>query len=371
MENGFSPAPSPFETLEERIRRVPLPYELPQGLDFTGIPAAALKSSTIDSLISQNEDLMARLSVALRKINDLETSSGKAERDVTQLRQRFEALKEQYLVLREKDRISSTRGADLQRQNTLARERGEKLERQFASVFVQGQAFQRRLQRLERYRARVTKAAVNLRARARLATKLESDVQLAEREVRRLTGAYESRLVEALEQVARLDGKARERDRLFKDNVRLENELVHERRQGAAARHDQQTVIDRLSETTEGLRRELEQLTEESASERTELARVKTALPEIIAARDALTEQVESLQSLWAQKQRDLDQAEEKIRNLQKLNQSLSVTLNEQRRELSDQRAVHEQHRFAADERAKTLRTEIELLRRPPAHVND
>lgn len=371
MENGFSPALSQFETLEDRIRRVPLPNELPQGLDFTGIPAAALKSSTIDSLISQNEDLMARLSVALRKINDLEFSSGKAERDVTQIRARFEALKEQYMVLREKDRISSTRGADLQRQNVAARERGEKLERQFASVFVQGQAFQRRLQRLEHYRARVRKAAVSIKARARRALVLESELDLARDEKRRLTSAYENRLVEALEQVAKLDGKARERDGLFQENVRLDNELVHERRRAGAAHADQQATIDHLAEQVEGLRRAKAELEAASLGERIELERLRDGLPELIHARDQLTEQVETLQALWARNQRELDLAQEKMRNLQKLNQSLSTTLNEHRRDLVDQRAVHEQQRYAADEQMKTLRAEIELLRARAHQTND
>jgi len=43
------------------VKNVPLPNQLPKGIDFKELPGAAFKSATLEALISQNEDLMARL----------------------------------------------------------------------------------------------------------------------------------------------------------------------------------------------------------------------------------------------------------------------------------------------------------------------
>ena len=150
---------------DERIKSIPLPNQLPKGMDFSEIPVTAFKSSTLDILISQNEDLMARLSVALRKGSEQEEKISNFERETQTLRTRFETLKEQYLVIQEKDRLASHRTTSLHDENVALRVKISRLEKMYSDIFVQAQALQRRLLHLERYRARVRKASQSLRPR--------------------------------------------------------------------------------------------------------------------------------------------------------------------------------------------------------------
>ncbi|NJL24681.1 MAG: hypothetical protein HC902_05610 [Calothrix sp. SM1_5_4] len=122
---------------DERVKTIPLPNQLPKGLDFTEIHPSALKSSALETLISQNEDLMARLSVSLRKTSELEERLSASESENQSLRARFDTLKQQFLVVQEKDRMSSLRATQLQSENLEQKSRAHKLEKLYADLFVQ------------------------------------------------------------------------------------------------------------------------------------------------------------------------------------------------------------------------------------------
>ena len=72
---------------------------------------------------------------------------------------------------------------------------------------------------------------------------------------------------------------------------------------------------------------------------------------------------MESLQALWAHKQRELEALEEKNNSLQKLNQSLSVNLNQQRKEFGALQTEVDAERFTFADKIKVLNDEIEMLR--------
>lgn len=349
--------------LEERVKSIPLPNQLPKGIDFSDIPAAALKSSTLESLITQNEDLMARLSVALRKNNELEERAGTQTRELQNVRARFETLKDQFMVLQEKDRMASARAGEIFEQNVSSKAKVEKLERMYADLFVQAQSFQRRLEHLERYRARMKKASASVRARladGRSAQK-QLDIALAQRE--QMVTNFEARLGAARDMIDQMRDKAAERDRLYNENVALENNLVFERRQAEARTTDVTTRLERLARENGDLRIQLKDALVGAEVKTQELERLNAEVPHLRDERGRLTEQVESLQALWNHKQFEIENVLEKNKNLQKLNQNVSVTLNQQRKEIHQLKNELEKERFAADEKIKTLLKEIQMLR--------
>jgi chromosome segregation ATPase len=359
------------KAMEERIKAIPLPNQLPKGVDFSSLPVSALKSSTLESLIGQNEDLMARLSVALRKTNDLEERVASFERESQTLRARFETLKEQYLVVQEKDRLSGQRANKLQQESAEHRQKSEKLEKMYADIFVQAQAFQRRLTHLERYRARIKKTGMSRRALSHEARHLREQIQQAHERQMQVMQSYETKLTEARDQVERLRDKAAERDSLFNAKIQIENRLVFETRQAETYRHHAQEQIDRLTAETASLRAELKDVLIDREAKTQELERLRAEVPALRELSQNRLEQVESLQALWTHKERELEQLNEKNANLQKLNQSVSLTLNQQRKEIHSIKAELEQERFAADEKIKTLLREIQMLRAGPKAVEE
>ncbi|MBK7842541.1 MAG: hypothetical protein IPJ71_02425 [Bdellovibrionales bacterium] len=98
------------------VEKIPLPTHLPLKLDLSALPENVQKSGAIDSLIRQNEDLMARLNVALRRHSILEEQAGKFENTLKQLQDRNEALADQVLVYREKDRLQGNTRKTSERQ---------------------------------------------------------------------------------------------------------------------------------------------------------------------------------------------------------------------------------------------------------------
>lgn len=361
---------SPSEKLEELVKSIPLPNQLPQGVSFKDIPAAALKSSTLESLISQNEDLMARLSVSLRKANQLEEKAGVLERENEIIKSKMDTIREQFMVLQEKDRFASARSHQLLEENGTTKEHMQRLEKVYSDLYVQAQTFQRRLQQLERYRARVVRVAPSLQQKAKRLDILEAEIEQTRKSLAlshmQTVNSYEAKLAEAREQVEILRDKAGERDQIFEEKVRLQNELVQEKRVHQAFRADVQPLIESLTREAAELRVQLKETLLTQESERQQLADASLASLTFKEETAALRDQVESLQALWAHKQRELDQLEEKNASLQKLNQTLSQNLNQQRKEIQALNQEMETERFAAQDKIKTLNTEIEMLRNQP-----
>ncbi len=366
MEKQTSPIHA--KTVDEKIKSIPLPSQIPKGLDFADIPVSALKSSTLESLISQNEDLMARLSVALRKVNELEEYTSHLEEERKNIRARFDILKDQVLVLQEKDRSATQRGLHQHEENHTLKIHSEKLERHYTDLYQQAQALQKRLVFLERYRVRVQRASASVQNKARLAGRFEQELILLKKELSiqhsQMVSAYELKLADAQTEIGLLRPKALERDRIYEDLVKAENAKVFAERQFEEYRKENDAAIERLQNESASLRLEVKELLVDREAKIQELNRLESEIPHLHERERALTEQVESLQALWNHKQFELERLEEKNKSLQKLNQSLSATLNGQRKEIHELQTELDKERFMNEERVKTLLAEIQSLRK-------
>ncbi len=376
MEKGsFHTSNQWIDNQDERVKHIPLPNQLPKGLDFSEIAPNAIKSSTIETLINQNEDLMARLTVILRKNNELEDKVGELETENKAIRARFETIKDQFMVLQEKDRMSVGRALQLTDENKTLKTQVEKLERLYADVFIQAQTFQRRLTLLERHRARARQAAKGLQKKAKHLLRAEQELSSTREELQTLRQVwqaqhmqvinnYEAKLADVKSEIDTLRGRASDRDTLLEEKLKLENTLVFTQRQNATRMQEYQETIDSLQSEGSSVRQELKKLIVEHESQSQEVTKLRSENQIVRREQDSLVEQVESLQALWNHKQKEFEQAEEKNRSLQKLNQNISITLNQQRKEIQNLQTELDKERFAFSEKIKTLSTELQMLRR-------
>ncbi len=399
-KHGVSPqagTPVHAQVVDEQVKRIPIPSQLPKGIDFSEIPMSALKSATVEGLISQNEDLMARLSVALRKIHEMEESIAAGERDKKALHSRFQTLREQFMVLEAKDKTSIQRSLQQHQENLNLRHAGDRIEKLYADLYTQAQALQTRMVRLERYRARIRKVAGPMQEKAKRIRLLEQEIVEFRRSLNaqkiamaedfelkeaRLEGriktshtehmqtinAFEAKLADSQQQLQALQSKADERDKMYADLLKSENERIYEQRRFEQSRAESDRVVSQMELETSSLRMQLKDLLVDREAKVQELVRLTSEIPDLRERNQNLMEQVESLQTLWNHKQRELEQVDEKNRSLQKLNQTLSVNLNQQRKEIQQLQVELDKEKFAAQEKIKTLVTEIQLLRsdRPP-----
>jgi chromosome segregation ATPase len=379
-------------TVDEEVKKIPLPSQMPRGIDFTEIPASAMKSSTLNGLISQNEDLMARLSVALRKIHELEQTISAFEGEKKALHSRFQTLREQFMVLEAKDRNTTQRTLKQHEENLSLRQEGSKIEKLYADLYHQAKAMQVRLVRLERYRARIRKVAGPMQEKAKRINLLEEEIvgfrrtlnaqkislneefenKQLELETRiealrvehaKTTEALEAKVTAAEQRADGLQSKANERDRMFEDLLKIENQRIFEQRQFEQSRTEADRIVGQAEIETSSLRMQLKDILVDRESKAQELIRLTAEIPNLRERNQNLVEQVESLQTLWNHKQHEIEQQEEKNRSLQKLNQTLSVNLNQQRKEIHQLQVELDKEKFSAQEKIKTLVTEIQLMR--------
>ncbi len=95
--------------------RTALPDHLPVPVQRDRMPAELLRSATIESLISQNEDLMARLKVTLRRLALIENENQRLSAETSTEKKMASQATDRVLVMKEKDDLWKAKVDDLEK----------------------------------------------------------------------------------------------------------------------------------------------------------------------------------------------------------------------------------------------------------------
>lgn len=401
MENGsFHTSPQSVLETDDLVKNVPLPFEMPKGMEFTRAPGERTGSSTLETVIGQNEDLMARLGVALRRSSQLEEKMAHFEKENVMLRHRLDSIKDALLVLQQKDQMSAQRSTTLLDENSELKAQIKKLEGRYTDLFVHAKDMREHVVRLERYRLRIRQAASTVQARAKQAAQLNaSNIELATKNTT-LVRSYEEQLNALKTELEFMAKHVADRDQVFEEKIEFENraiflerqnenqeaELNALRTQARVHMHDLNKATETEASLRDQLRHQITQreefqaqvtiLTKEMSAIRTQArsqmeelnrlteseAKLREEVETLRLSEHNLTEQVNTLQVLWQEKQLSLDKLEEKNSSLQRLNQQLSLNLNQARKEIHILQNEKEFERQQAEEQIKSLREEIRLL---------
>lgn len=390
MENGSFQAPfSELSSLDFRDEQLPpTPNRVPVA------PETRVKSSTVEALLAQNEDLMARLKVTLRRLTSLENENEQLRAVEQEIRLQNVSLSDQLLVWKEKEHFWHQKNAKLESQMTSIRERFPELEQ-----------MEEKLERYKKYhekvRTQVKPYIQQLKAFAQSLTleirKLTAEIE--EKEVRRVD--IEKRLralrAEVDDELRRQDEQNRQLVQIFeneKDNLRTEafelrvlnqdlqkkleilseeflartnalteelqiqrEELTKEIQVRAQKAETAQMRQDELENMLIALRRSKEeaeavhriemQARQQEIQELRKLSfeddvrikdvssKLKTAQEEASrqsSRADQLEEQLTSLRYLWTNKCEEAEKLQVTVQSLEKLNQELSHRLNQARK---------------------------------------
>lgn len=118
------------------ITNVPLPDQLPKKLDVSLLPKELLESQAFENLMAQNDDLMARLSVSLKRILKLEQMGREEFNKNKELHQKIEHLTDQVLILKEKSKNTIERKEETERSFTEITARLESLEKSHTDLLI-------------------------------------------------------------------------------------------------------------------------------------------------------------------------------------------------------------------------------------------
>lgn len=348
-----------FEITAEEAERIPLPNQVPAS---TQVPIELLKSSTVQSLISQNEDLSARLNVALRRLMLLENDNESLKKANQGYQTQFAAFSDQIMVWKEKEKMWRNKSESLEVQLNDLRRRFPDLEKMEESIeryrkyhekvktqvkpFIQGlknyaESLGREVKALneevEKKESRVRDLEIELgEQREELEHRLRSEL---EKQVLIVQGYEKNRdqLVERMREqqahIARCDFELQDLARLKIREDELENMTI------ALGRQNEEQARALNSELAEARvqQKESQRQLEEKREELTRL-RERAEAAEKRAQSDAITIedqqiQLESQRRLWAQQSQALEQMKASRDALERVNRELSLQLGEQRQE--------------------------------------
>jgi chromosome segregation ATPase len=366
MENGsfqkLNSTDIEFTEIEERplsSRVLAQPHH--QILDFTEIPRDVRKSGTVETLISQNEDLMARLKVTLRRMTSLEDENKNLHDTLADLKRSYASLSDQMLVWREKEKVWQERHARAENQLKVFHDRLPDYEKMEAQI-----------DRLRRYQERVkstikpylhqlkgyaqslhmqiqdlnqelhTKDAEisNLQHQIRsLKEENQQQVQFLEMNQNDLVNSFEKEKSLLLAEIhslqeanLALSHKSERLDQSLARQDDLENLVISLRRSKEESQNETQAELEALRDTSRELRAKLTEISVSHEDLLTERERLKRDLRAHQSRQIELEEQMTSLRLMWTSKSEENEKLQISIASLEKLNLELSSKLNELRK---------------------------------------
>ena len=359
MEKGsFQNDFSDLSGLDFREELPPIPRVAPMQAN---VSSAQKKSSTVEALLAQNEDLMARLKVNLRRLTQLENENDELRDNEHHYRTQSQSLADQLLVWKEKESFWQQKNLKLEQDMTSLRGRFPELE-----------AMEDKIARFEKYhekvRTQVKPYIQQLKAFAENLTveirKLHQEIE--EKEMRRQESDRRLGQIrsDTDEQLRTQNEQHRHLVQIFEEEKdRLHGELSELRKWNAVLEIKAEKLevallrIDELENAVIAIRRakdendlesrasilELSQQLQELKRERLDLnCRIENQAAKMTAAQEEakkessraqqMEEQLTSLRYLWSNKCEELEKAQLQVHSLEKLNHELSHRLNQARK---------------------------------------
>lgn len=332
-----------------------------QVLEFQEVPQDLRKSSTVETLISQNEDLMARLKVTLRRMTQLEDQNKAFSSELENVKQSYTSVSDQMLIWKEKER--------------LWKERNEKLETEiqgFKARFPDYMRMEVQIERLQRYQEKVkttikpyvqqlkdygqslhvqiqglnrqlelkeTEISEAKHKATGLKEQLNEQARFYEMSQNDLIGQFEKSKESMLSDIralsesnVALEQKAQNLDRALERQDELENLVIALRRNKEDFQSEVQAELQQLREQNRDLKQTLveKEMAHQDLQQERENLRTETRL--LLSRREELEEQLTSLRYMWTSKCEENEKLKISQASLEKLNLELSTKLNDLRK---------------------------------------
>lgn len=384
------------------VENLPVPNQLPKPPDLSHLPSDILRSSTVETLIHQNEDLLSRLSISLRRNSQLEENIAQLEKNHRILQHRFSNQEDQLLVLKNKDSLIQNKYVDYETKIDQLKKDLKLFEIQYAELYATSQsqisslkekvlAFSKRVGRYARFRNRLRDlykrsqklqrelSHDNSRLLSQVALLTETQASLKKNlsvtlerlntsekrhsaEIADITARYEADLGETRQALQKASTELSEARQCFEKNIELENAVVLKDRKIQQLKTEHSTELELVKNQLVEQRKIAKENLVRSESLSLEIEELKDLIKAEKIQSSRLTDQVESLQILWRETNQEMEKLKQKNESLQKLNQQISVSLNENRRLLKLEKERNEGLTFSSNERISTLETQVNTL---------
>lgn len=364
------------ERLHTGAHHIPMPDEIPALLNRADLPDDLKRSITIEAVLNQNEDLMARLRVTLRRLNEVEKELSRVQIENRSLAEVNKAIANRTSVYQERElswqqeRRAYEQGWEVERQKLTSRVAD------LAEECKQIPGLQERLERFKRYQERIkTHVKPYVQQLKNYAEQLNSEAQdlvllLSEREhqIQELTRqrhdlqnklevfqqdqlrtnaelmqqseSDRSLFIEEIsrlkDQNAKLEVLAKQVDRVRAREHELENIII-------AVQRDKENLTNLSAATERSAREELSQARGKINHLDYQLGETKRHANMMIEEQTRLQnqnaqlqEQLTSLRLIWGTQSEELQKQKQALAAFEKINAELSRQLLAQRQAKSD-----------------------------------
>lgn len=324
---------------------IPLPSQIPEPPDLSKVPLSVIHSATVETLLSQTEDLMARLKVQIRRNAVLERRALDFEDKTVQLEKQMQTLQQQNEMFIEKDQTQSEKVRELQTQLESSTRELSLLELRYNETFALGQKKESEANRMMTdLNAQITELKKlipleqeNIKIRDEnnyFKSKIDelcTYIQRKEEDLLALKNQLTAKTdgITALEEtIKKLKAQVDFNQKVIEEKAELENALIVKEREKEHAVKELHQTLAQQNQELQNLRAAYKAITQERHHAGTQLQTLEATAASLQRDNNELEKQVENLQNLWYKLQGEFEKEKTKNTALNKLNRELALQLH-------------------------------------------
>lgn len=353
-----------FQKENTQVGDIPLPDDMPRRADVSHIPKDILKSSTVENLISQNEDLMARLKVTLRRLSILENENQRMNEETHRARLSQSSVTDQVLVWKEKDALWRSKVDQLEKDKEIQTERARALSERVLKMTADLERHQKYHDRIKtQVKPYISQLKEYSKTQELKAQELENTLSHREAQLRDVRHQMIEVTKNSLYQVETQDKKMHEMVAFYEGQIEtlkkdlqglqanqeelemksiklhaalerqdsLQNEVIALRRSKDEMKENLEDEIQRLQERTKELAKHNQKLGIEHADLQVRAVENGETIQTLQKENRQYIDQLESLRYMWNNKNEENEKLKVALQSLERLNVELSQKINEMR----------------------------------------
>lgn len=334
---------------------VPLPFQIPEPPDLSKIPLSVIHSATVETLISQTEDLSARLKVQIRRNAVLERRAFELEENFKNQEKQLSSLQQQHEVLSEKDsshldkiKTLEEKVADQKQEITLLEVRyseqsqlhNQENKQQQSTLAKLEQQVQdlSRLLPLEKenfrlsdennfYKTKIDELCKHLQIKENEGAKLKEHIQKLEARIQEGTAQIDSLSKQIETDRLAIEERQTINNQIMDEKAELENLVILKEREKSHALNNISNELMNSRQELKNIQVAFRTLQNEKIHLEQQLQSSEETINGLSKDNADLEKQMQNLQSLWYKLQAEFEKERTKTTALTKLNRELSVEL--------------------------------------------
>jgi chromosome segregation ATPase len=323
---------------------VPLPFQIPEPPDLSKLPISVIHSATVETLISQTEDLSARLKVQIRRNAVMERRALELEESFKTQEKQLSTLQQQHEVLNEKDNSHIDKIKNLEEKVSEQKKEIELLEVRYSEQnqlhTKESSTTQITISKLEQQVEDLSRLLPLEKDNFRLSdensffkTKIEElcqHLQTKENEIQQFKDhikKLEARDAETNKEIIDLQKQVQINDKIIDEKAELENLVILKDREKEHALGNISNELMTTRQELKNIQMAFRSIQSEKAQTDHQLKSSEETINALSKDNSDLEKQIQNLQSLWYKLQAEFEKERTKTAALTKLNRELSVEL--------------------------------------------